>query len=85
MDISTQLFHHLVRIISETNGITLEETLELTQTSAHVSTECKAEFKDFLSKLYLYEQNRLHISDLLGHHVGKALREYFKKFPLKEV
>ena len=83
MDISTQLFHHLVRIISETNGITLEETLELTQTSAHVSNECKAEFKDFLSKLYLYEQNKLHISDLLGHDVGKALREYFKKFPLK--
>ena len=54
MEIQEQLFLHLVRVISETNGITLEETLQLTATSAHVDTECKAEFKDFLSKLYLF-------------------------------
>ena len=78
-----EIHYYLVQIISETNGITLAETLELALSSSHVPEICKIELRDFYNKLYLYEQNKLHINDLLEHSVGHALRLYFQNFPLK--
>lgn len=77
------LFKCLTTIISETNGITLGETIELAIKSPQIDKGMREEFRQFLSLLYLYQQDKTHICDLIEHKVGKALYKYFKNFPLK--
>lgn len=78
-----QLSDYLIKIISETNGISLLDTLELAYLSA--TEEKHAPFKktilEFRRLLYSFQSDEIDIKTLLGHDVALALTQFFKKFP----
>jgi adenosine deaminase len=79
------LLKHVIEIISETNGISLADTLELLASSDLAAKEPEAfksvqEFRDLLSQ---FQQNTIGIEKLMPHPVAKALFQFFKRFPLK--
>jgi len=78
------LFDHLVRIVSSTNGISLQETLELATNSASIKKKKEAfdllaDFRQHLSQFQQYSED---IEVLINHPVGHILREFLRKFPL---
>jgi len=80
----SSLFHHLVRIISETNGISLQDTLELATNSAQIKRDrpTHKHFREFRELLSHFQQYSDDIELLLRHPVGSALHEFFRLFPL---
>lgn len=84
-DVHNQLVSALTTIISETNGITLSETIDLLLSSDLKSSQPEAydliyEFRELLNQ---FQINRIAISALLKHPLSGALFEFFQKFPLK--
>ncbi len=79
-----ELTEHLVKIISETNGITLTDTLELaTQpTSIKESPAAHKSLNEFRRLLSGFQQDEVDINTLFQHPVAHALNQFFKLFPL---
>lgn len=79
------LFHALTVIISETNGLSLDDTLDLLMTSDLIdrNTEAKNTVQEFRELLDLFKMNKVNIGVLLEHPVSEALAEFFLRFPLK--
>lgn len=83
-DVHNTLVKALTTIISETNGITLSETLDLLLTSRLRKDNLNAydhvvEFKNLLNQFHI---GQISISALLRHPVSQALFVFFKNFPL---
>lgn len=80
-----QLVRSITTIISETNGISLTETLDLLITSELSLTDPEAfsQLEDFRSLLGKFLNNQISIHSVLLHPVSLALFEFFKNFPLK--
>ena len=84
-DVHNQLVEAFTIIISETNGISLSDTVDLLLSSDLNETHKEAyqEVKEFRELLSRFQTNQINISVLLKHPVSAALAEFFKKFPLK--
>ena len=80
-----ELVRALTAIISETNGITLADTLDLLLSSdlQNKSPENYKLVQDFRELLYQFQNNKLDIQALLKHPFADALWIFFKNFPLK--
>jgi hypothetical protein len=81
----TDLVKWFTMIISETNGISLKETVNLLISSALNDENKKAldlvtEFRDLLEK---FVTNKITINNLLKHPISEVLFEFFKNFPIK--
>lgn len=78
------LTEHLINIVSETNGITLIETLDLAINSEFCkeSHAVKKSFLEFKKLLGGYQHDEVDIQTLMLHPVASALRMFFKKFPI---
>lgn len=79
------LTKHITSIVSETNGITLIDTLDLMLASDireknHASFQALSEFRKLLSD---FQQDLVSINMLLDHVVSKAFFEFFRHFPIK--
>jgi len=79
-----KLKNELIYVISETNGISLADTLELMLNSHRVQKapmvlKSLLEFKKLLAG---FEQDEVEISTLLQHPFSKALFAFFKSFPI---
>ncbi len=77
------LTDHLIRIISETNGISLSDTLELA-----VMGEAKDDnpfirksLQEFRKLINDFQADEVDIKTLLNHPVSQALFNFFKRFP----
>ncbi|MFN9066338.1 MAG: hypothetical protein ACK5V3_03860, partial [Bdellovibrionales bacterium] len=79
------LLKSVTRIISETNGIGLIDTLDLLLASnlENESPEAYHQVLDFRQKLDLFRLNKLGIQHLLSHPFSEALFQFLKRFPLK--
>lgn len=79
------LLNSLTTTISETNGITLDDTLELILTSELQNQDDQAwsQVKEFKELLDLFKTDKITINALLTHPFTKALFNFFKRFPLK--
>jgi adenosine deaminase len=78
------LTDYLIKIISETNGISLVDTLELCEVDESLDSngliiKTIHEFKRLLSG---FRDNEVDIKTLLHHPVAKSLAQFFKRFPL---
>lgn len=77
----------LVFVISETSGISLQNTLELLSFSARIKKNKLIEDKidEFRKLLYIFNSNggQKNIKNLLEHEVGLAFFQFFKNFPLR--
>lgn len=84
-DVHSQLTAAITTIISETNGISLSDTLELLLSSDLKSNspeayKLTAEFNEMLNQ---FQINETSIYDLLKHPISASLFDFFKNFPLK--
>lgn len=84
-DIHNQLVAALTTIISETNGISLSDTLDLLISSDLKQRHPEAfnQIADFRNLLNRFQVNEITITTLLRHPLSAALFEFFKNFPLK--
>jgi hypothetical protein len=73
-----------IEIISETNGISLKDTIHLLLLSEKVqnSPAVRTTIEDFKSLLNKFQANQTPITTLLAHPFAIALFEFFKRFPL---
>ncbi len=73
----------LVRLISETNGLSLGDTLDLATRSmmAHERPLARATLADFRRQLFDYHRDAAHIEPLLSHPVALSLRRILLNFP----
>lgn len=74
----------LIDIISETNGITINDTLELLSfyPSLKKNQLVEKSLLEFRKLLNGFQSNEVDISTLLGHPFSEAFFEFFKEFPL---
>lgn len=84
-DVHNQLTSALTTIISETNGISLSDTIDLLISSDLKQRHPDAfkQVEEFRELLNRFQINQVTISALLKHPVSAALAEFFKHFPLK--
>lgn len=80
-----ELTRQLINIISETNGITVRDTIQLLLNSElrrnhPLLFQQVLEFSDLLSD---FQINKVNLSEILNHAVARAFFEFFKHFPLK--
>lgn len=77
------LTDHLVRIISETNGISLSDTLELSVMgdSTDDNPSVRKSLLEFKRLLHGFQTDEVDIKTLIAHPVSSALFGFFKKFP----
>ncbi|KYG67521.1 hypothetical protein AZI86_08280 [Bdellovibrio bacteriovorus] len=75
----------LTTIISETNGLSLADTIDLLLTSdlKQKHPDAYNQVSDFHNLLNRFQINQASITDLLKHPISAALFEFFKNFPLK--
>lgn len=77
------LTEHLIKIISETNGISLSDTLELalmgdTKDDAPLVKKSIQEFRRLIND---FHSDEVDIKTLLNHPVSHALFQFFRRFP----
>ncbi len=73
----------LIKLISETNGVTLLDTLELATHSALFKQRPKAmkAVRDFRELLFDFNRSKIGIEPLFDHPVAKTLEHFLKTFP----
>ena len=84
-NVHNQLVTALTTIISETNGLSLSDTIDLLITSGLDKTHPEAynvtvEFRNLLNQ---FQINQITITSLLKHPISEALFDFFCNFPLK--
>lgn len=74
----------LTEIISETNGITLNETLDLACQAdfSRDNAQVRKVFNEFRKLLAGFQQDEVDIQTLLNHPLADGLKLFFKNFPL---
>jgi adenosine deaminase len=79
-----KLTEHLIDIISETNGISLNDTLDLAINSEYCkeNSTIRKSFNEFKRLLAGYQQSEVDIQTLLAHPVSDAFRMFLKRFPV---
>lgn len=77
------LTDYLIRIISETNGISLNDTLELALMgeSKDDNSLIKKSLQEFKRLMSDFQNDEVDIKTLLNHPVSSALFQFFKRFP----
>jgi hypothetical protein len=80
-----ELLLALTKIISETNGLSISDTVDLLLSSnlQDTSPQAFAQTLEFKKLLNRFQTNEISISALLKHPVSAALTEFLKNFPLK--
>ena len=80
-----QLYQQMVRVIGETNGITISDTLELLSYAAQIKDQPELDrlLREFRRLLAGYHQSEVEITTLLAHPCSDALGLFFHRFPLR--
>ena len=83
--IHRQLVRSLIEMISETNGVSLADTLQLLLNSDLKSQngECYRLIEEFRGQVEQFSINKLPIERLLEHRLSAALFDVFRLFPIK--
>ena len=83
--IESRLLQYITEIVSETNGISLNDTLELMINSglALQDAEAYANIESFRDLVADFVTNQIPIHRLLKHPMSLAFQDFFQKFPLK--
>ncbi len=78
------LYQEIVKVISETNGINLNDTLELLTHSESIKENPILEklVHEFIKLLSSFQVDEVDIDTLLGHPLSEAIFFFFKNFPL---
>ena len=84
-EITHSLEIELAKIISETNGISINDTIELLYHSYSLSQRpiIKKSVHEFMKLLSDFQADEIGIDTLMLHPFSLALMNYFRKFSLK--
>ena len=82
MNDEIELKHSVIKIISETNGISLNDTLELLFRSENLSRKNKGLIQEFQQMLWRFQGDLETMDNLLAHPVANAFFYFFKHFPI---
>ena len=84
MEIVPRLTRFLTHLISETNGLSLEDTLALGEQSPQLDSDAELghAIREFHALLGRFRVKAAPIESLLGHPVSQALAAFFRAFPL---
>ncbi|MDX9730457.1 MAG: hypothetical protein RBT63_01685 [Bdellovibrionales bacterium] len=79
-----ELTQAFIEIISETNGITLDDTLELMMNSERIRKDPSLGkiINEFRGLIAAFQTDQIGIETLLNHVAASALFEFFRRFPL---
>jgi adenosine deaminase len=79
------LYQQMVRVIGETNGISIADTLELLSFAPQINQHPELDrlLKEFRRLLAGYHQSEVEITTLLSHPCSEALSLFFHRFPLR--
>lgn len=79
------LLRSITKIISETNGVSLSDTLDLLMNSElrHENPHAFVLVESFTNLISDFGQNKVTIHQLMDHPMSAALFEFFRHFPLK--
>ncbi|MCT4642031.1 MAG: hypothetical protein N4A33_06995 [Bacteriovoracaceae bacterium] len=72
----------LIEIISETNGITLSDTLDLALTADIPNNNVRKSIKEFKRLLAGFQQDEVDMMTLLNHPFSESFKMVLKRFPL---
>lgn len=81
-DLVPRLTSFLTQLISETSGLSLEDTLLLAEGSPQLDPELAAQLREFRAKLGEFRLGRASIDAVFAHPVSQALEAFFRAFPL---
>jgi hypothetical protein len=83
-DAVSRLTRLFTQLISETSGLSLEDTMKLARQSALIEddAESRALVADFHDRLGHFRLNQSQIEPLLEHPIAHALTAFFRAFPL---
>lgn len=81
--VDNKIYSRLIHTISETNGLSLLDTVELMANAQTLPEDIRKEVLDFQAKLNLYRIDKGPIHSLFDHSLGKAFYRFFKSFPLR--
>ncbi len=73
---------NLIKIISETNGLSLNHTLELLLAQNDTTQSEKEIILDFQNLVHKFQGDQIKIDDLLNHPISEVLFFFFKNFPI---
>ncbi|HRK09108.1 MAG TPA: hypothetical protein PLZ57_15170 [Pseudobdellovibrionaceae bacterium] len=78
-----ELARSFIEMISETNGITLDDTLSLMVNSERIrkDPQLSRALNEFRGLVTAYQSDQIGIDTLLTHVVAEALFDFFKRFP----
>jgi adenosine deaminase len=76
--------NELIKLISDTNAITIQDTLDLLLYSEDIlqDTDVHHSLLDFKTKLGKFQNNELKINSLLEHDFSNAFFDFLKSFPI---
>ncbi len=82
-NLNDRIYSRLIHTISETNGLSLMDTIDLIVNAQTLPKDIKKEAIEFQKHLNDYRTNQGDIEELFKHQFGKALFRFFKNFPLR--
>jgi len=82
---ANELTQAIIDIIATTNGISLDDTLELAASDLSISSNLRSEIKIFREMLAEYHREEIPLEKLVDHPVSDALIFFFKNFPLRYI
>ena len=77
-----RLTSFFTQLISETSGLSLEDTLVLAEGSPQLDPELGASIREFHARLGEFRLGRAPIDALFAHPVSQALAAFFRAFPI---
>lgn len=81
--LNDRIYSRLIHTVSETNGLSLMDTIELMSNAQTLPEDIRKEVLDFQNKLNQYRTDQGNIDALLDHQVGQAFYRLFQNFPLR--
>ena len=82
MTLIPRLTAFLTQLISETSGLSLEDTLVLAEGSPQLDADLAAQIREFHARLGEFRLGRASIETLFAHPVSAALAAFFRAFPI---
>lgn len=82
-ELSKRIYSRIIHTVSETNGLSLMDTIELLGSAQTLPDDIKEEVSSFHQLLNKYRTQQMDIEPLFDHPVGQAFFKFFKNFPLR--
>lgn len=82
-NLDDRIYSRIIHTISETNGLSLHDTLDLMINSQTLPEDIKKEAVEFRKKLNDYRTDQCEIEELFDYRFARSLYRFFANFPMR--